>query len=251
MVAADGPAFVAAAVKAAILARAPRRTVQGVAAAVAGVFRDTAPACAAPTAGAQECAGAKRAPEAKAMEQSPAELVEALRQARRAQRKLKKARKRDARAGLTSADGQDLKASTEEGSAKEDMQSDLVQDSKALTEEGSAMKDMQSELPPVVASAAAAGHDVLPLPGGSYAVGDLSELEVGAGGSGPSGARDPGSGAPDLAEVRRRCADAGGEAQEIWDRLVGLTSGAFGETVLQPDEPPADAKKGKKKGKRK
>ena len=35
---ADGPAFVAAAVKAACEAKAPRRTVQAVAAAVAGVF---------------------------------------------------------------------------------------------------------------------------------------------------------------------------------------------------------------------
>ena len=42
--AADGPAFVAAAVKAAIASKAPRRTVQGVAAAVASVFAASAPA---------------------------------------------------------------------------------------------------------------------------------------------------------------------------------------------------------------
>ena len=44
-----------------------------------------------------------REPETTAMGQSPEDLVEALRQARRAQRKLKKARMREARANLASA----------------------------------------------------------------------------------------------------------------------------------------------------
>jgi hypothetical protein len=100
--AADGPAFVAAAVWAACLAKAPRRTVQAVAASVAGVF-------------AHQHASAKAATDVKVKpatqcttglvghdENMPA-LIEALRSARRAQRQRKKERRRAAKAAAAVA----------------------------------------------------------------------------------------------------------------------------------------------------
>ena len=95
--AADGPAFVAAAVKAACEAKAPRRTVQAVAAAVAGVFAHQ-------HASAIASAKDRVKPAAKCAadlvrnddEDTPA-LIEALRSARRAQRKRKKERRRAAK----------------------------------------------------------------------------------------------------------------------------------------------------------
>ena len=56
MAAADGPAYVAAPVKAAIVAKAPRRLVQAVAVWVAGVVARLASVCAAPTPATQACA---------------------------------------------------------------------------------------------------------------------------------------------------------------------------------------------------
>ena len=90
--ASDGPAFLAAAVRAACLAKAPRRTVQAVASAVAGVFaRPAAAATSVPgpkvPAGSQRSAAAEPASD-------PSELLAALRAARSAQRKRKKERQR-------------------------------------------------------------------------------------------------------------------------------------------------------------
>ena len=89
---ADGPAFVAAAVRAACMAHAPRRTVMGVAAAVAGVFAHPATTRAKPrdVAAEQACARAEHADS----EAPPEELLTALRSARRSQRQRKKQRRR-------------------------------------------------------------------------------------------------------------------------------------------------------------
>ena len=95
----DGSALVAAAVRAACLAKAPRRTVQAVAAAVAGV-------CLRPVA----VEGRKRATvasepasahDSSAGDASPEELLEALRSCRREQRRRKKARRKANRAAPT------------------------------------------------------------------------------------------------------------------------------------------------------
>ena len=110
MAAADGPALLAAAVKAAISAKAPRRTVQAVAAAVAGVFARPAPACVTPS-----VATKVRAETGSAANQSPGtsaeELVDALRLARRNQRRLKKQRRREQKQAQSSAAAQAPEAS--------------------------------------------------------------------------------------------------------------------------------------------
>ena len=101
--AADGPAFVAAAVRAACLAKAPRRTVQAVAAAVAGVFAH-------PHASAKAATKVKVTPATQCTndlgghedEDMPA-LIEALRSARRAQRRRKKERRRAAQSAVAVA----------------------------------------------------------------------------------------------------------------------------------------------------
>ena len=92
--AADGGALLAAAVRAAILAKAPRRTVQAVAVAVAGVILRP-PATAAPEPVVSERAGNQRAASAFASDCASAEVrLEQLREARRARRKRKKERRR-------------------------------------------------------------------------------------------------------------------------------------------------------------
>jgi hypothetical protein len=96
MSAADGPAFLAAAVSAAIRAKAPRRTVQAVASAVAGVFARPATARAAPRMRATEPAGAQS--NAGKEESDPVELLHTLRAARAAQRRRKKERRKAAKA---------------------------------------------------------------------------------------------------------------------------------------------------------
>lgn len=96
MPAADGPAFVAAAVSAAVRAKAPRRTIQAVAAAVAGVFVHPPTVRATPRTSAAEPARAQgRASE---MDGDPTELLNTLRAARAAQRRRKKERRRAAKA---------------------------------------------------------------------------------------------------------------------------------------------------------
>ena len=86
----DGAALLAAAVRAAVQANAPRRTVQAVAAAVTGVLvRPTAAA-------GPHSDDLPRVPDAQsphAGTDDPAQLLEALRAARRAQRQKKKARR--------------------------------------------------------------------------------------------------------------------------------------------------------------
>jgi len=92
MSSADGASLVAAAVRAAILAKAPRRTVAAVAAAVAGAFVHRSPA--------QRPAPTPRAPTGRqaatppAPGDSPEELLQALRAERQAQRRRKKERRR-------------------------------------------------------------------------------------------------------------------------------------------------------------
>ena len=95
----DGAALLAAAIRAACLAKAPRRTVQAVAAAVTGVLvRPTA--AAEPRAAASVPAGAQSAHDEAA---SPDQLVDSLRVARRAQRARKKERRRAAKLAATDA----------------------------------------------------------------------------------------------------------------------------------------------------
>ena len=91
---ADGAALLAAAVSAAIRAKAPRRTVQAVAAAVTGVL--TRPACATPAAERRETAKPDNLNSKKldANEVSAETLLAALRASRRAQRRRKKERRR-------------------------------------------------------------------------------------------------------------------------------------------------------------
>ena len=105
MSAADGPALVAAAVRAAILAKAPRRTVQCVAIGVAGVVFGRPATASATTAAPSVLAGSTRAAaDLRAAEPSPDELVAALRSARSTHRRLKKARRRAAQATATAAE---------------------------------------------------------------------------------------------------------------------------------------------------
>jgi hypothetical protein len=103
--AADGPAMIAAAVRAACLAKAPRRTVQSVAAAVAGVFAHppaTARAATAPV--ARVPAGTQRAASQGVDGDASAEtLLAALREARSTQRRKKRERRRATRAGSAAA----------------------------------------------------------------------------------------------------------------------------------------------------
>ena len=103
--AADGPAMIAAAVRAACLAKAPRRTVQSVAAAVAGVFAHppaTARATTAPV--AQVPAGTRVvATQGDDGDVSAETLLAALREARSTQRRRKRERRRATRAGSTAA----------------------------------------------------------------------------------------------------------------------------------------------------
>ena len=96
--AADGPAMLAAAVRAACMAHAPRRTVQAVAAAVASVYAHM-PARTTQKADRKEQPATQSAtvPGGHADENMPA-LVEALRTARSAQRKRKKERRKAAQA---------------------------------------------------------------------------------------------------------------------------------------------------------
>ena len=91
----DGAALLAAAVRAACQAKAPRRTIQAVAAAVTGVLvRPMAEAV--PRARSEVPAGAQGAP-VPAPAEDPAVLVDTLRAARRAQRARKKVRRRKAK----------------------------------------------------------------------------------------------------------------------------------------------------------
>lgn len=93
----DGAALLAAAVRAAVLARAPRRTVQAVASAVAGVVMRPAAMGAKPateTGVPQGTVGATLPPATGA---SPEELVAALREARRARRRRKRENRRKRR----------------------------------------------------------------------------------------------------------------------------------------------------------
>ena len=98
---ADGPAFVAAAVQAACLAKAPRRTVQAVAAAVAGVFAHPA-AAHAPTATEPLVLPSTQRTSSKDDDGDATPLLTALTSARSAQSRRKRARCRENRAGAES-----------------------------------------------------------------------------------------------------------------------------------------------------
>jgi hypothetical protein len=91
--AADGPALLAAAVRAACLAKAPRRTIQAIAAAVAGVLVRPATNEATPRQTSSAQAGPKRSAADVVDGSSPEELLVALRAARSAQRRRKKERR--------------------------------------------------------------------------------------------------------------------------------------------------------------
>jgi hypothetical protein len=100
--ASDGAALIAAAVRAACLAGAPRRTVQAVAAAVAGVYAQQAAGAAARTrvrapAPATQCADSQGGV-------TPESLIEALRAVRRARRQRKKERRRANRIAAAAAE---------------------------------------------------------------------------------------------------------------------------------------------------
>jgi hypothetical protein len=102
----DGAAMLAAAVRAAVLAKAPRRTVQAVAAAVAGVFARPAAVAArgpaAPVPAGSQCAAKETGNDA-----SAEELLAALRSARSAQRKKKKERRCAAKLAASRAANED------------------------------------------------------------------------------------------------------------------------------------------------
>lgn len=96
--AADGPAMLAAAVRAACLANAPRRTIQAVAVGVARVYaHEPSRATQKVTGKAQPATQSATVPGEYVVENMPA-LVEALRTARSAQRKRKKERRKAAQA---------------------------------------------------------------------------------------------------------------------------------------------------------
>eukprot|EP00746_Dinoflagellata_sp_MGD_P147638 gnl/MRDRNA2_/MRDRNA2_79964_c0_seq1.p1 gnl/MRDRNA2_/MRDRNA2_79964_c0~~gnl/MRDRNA2_/MRDRNA2_79964_c0_seq1.p1 ORF type:complete len:296 (+),score=56.89 gnl/MRDRNA2_/MRDRNA2_79964_c0_seq1:103-888(+) len=98
----------AAAIQAAIHAKAPRRTVAAVAAAVAGAFAHSPPARATKPAGAKSAHGVQ-GESSQVSGASPEELLEQLRETRRLQRKAKKARRKAAKAArcLVSEPGKD------------------------------------------------------------------------------------------------------------------------------------------------
>ena len=102
----DGAALLAAAIRAAILAKAPRRTVQAIAAAVAGVLMRPAGACAKPAAVPSEPAS-KHAAESGSF--SAEELLDKLRACRREHRRRKKER-RKANRSKPACDKEDKKA---------------------------------------------------------------------------------------------------------------------------------------------
>jgi hypothetical protein len=91
---ADGAALLAAAVRAAVLAKAPRRTVQAVASAVTGVLVRPETANAAKGPGHSVPAGSQSAAAESAGEPSPEVLLESLKAARSAQRRRKKERRK-------------------------------------------------------------------------------------------------------------------------------------------------------------
>jgi len=94
----DGPALLAAVVKAALSARAPRRTVAAVASAVKRALAPTKTApVTPPTKATPERADEQPAEEKATAETSPEDLLQALRHARRAERALKKARRRESK----------------------------------------------------------------------------------------------------------------------------------------------------------
>ena len=98
--AADGPAMIFAAVDAACKAQAPRRTIQGVAAAVASVFAQLQPASANAKIRARNAKPAARCTTDRmdVDEVTPDAIVEALKSVRSAKRKRKKERRMAARA---------------------------------------------------------------------------------------------------------------------------------------------------------
>ncbi|CAE8670324.1 unnamed protein product [Polarella glacialis] len=115
---ADGAALIAAAVRAAVQAKAPRRTVAAVASAVAGALSRPAPAVAAtPLPSAKVLAGLQReaAPTEAADGASPEALLEALRGARSAARRRKKERCKARKAGAA-ATGEEAAQATAPGS---------------------------------------------------------------------------------------------------------------------------------------
>ena len=107
---ADGASLMAAAVRAAVLAKAPRRTVHAVASAVAGVFARPATAATPEQAPAARAGSQRTAAAAESGDKSADELLHALRAARSAQRRRKKARrhagKETARAAAAGNDDQ-------------------------------------------------------------------------------------------------------------------------------------------------
>ena len=92
----DGPALVAAAVRAAVLAKAPRRTVQAVAAAVVGVLVNPTTARATPNTGCKVPPGTQRAEDDDSGLDAET-LLANLKSSRRAQRQRKKERRRAAK----------------------------------------------------------------------------------------------------------------------------------------------------------
>jgi len=94
----DGPALLGAAIRAACLAKAPRRTVQAVASAVTGVLVGRPHASGASPPSTRRPPRDTRGPESDEDLGDPAELLEALRASRRARRKRKKDRRREAKA---------------------------------------------------------------------------------------------------------------------------------------------------------
>lgn len=90
---ADGACLMAAAVRAAVLANAPRRTVQAVASAVAGVLMRYATAATPEQAPAARAGSQRTAAAAESGDKSADELLHALRAARSAQRRRKKERR--------------------------------------------------------------------------------------------------------------------------------------------------------------
>ena len=104
MVAADGASLLAAAVRAVILAKAPRRTVQAVAAAVTSALVHQ-PAASRTRAETREPAGTPAAQPAVPKSSSPEELVAALQASRQDKRRRKKERRR-ANRSLRTSNGQ-------------------------------------------------------------------------------------------------------------------------------------------------
>ena len=142
----DGAALMSAAVRAAILAKAPRRTVQAVAAAVAGALVHRQPAPRAQTA-PREPAEVRASPPPMPSDASPEVLLEACREAREAKRNAKKVRRKANRHLRTGNDDAEHAGAVHSALASAGHRRSTGEASEASPRPGGEVLDMQNLTP--------------------------------------------------------------------------------------------------------